>query len=261
DADDGNKKAEEEPQQPLEDTDKSQEEETNKEKSDKRDQANGASDKNEGEGMEEDEEDEYEVESIVDHKKTKKLRYSSPVILMYEVVFSEQGRMKYYIKWKGYPSDENTWEFSDNLNCSDLVQAYWLESKERNNVKDKKKKHKTKGGSSKRSETPEPVEEKDAKRQRIRERTDENDKTRRNRAKNTREKSDNEEDEDWDNQITSVETVTRDEKSNELMVYLRWKNGDTSKHTAKEANRKCPQKMIKFYEQRLTFAPAADKKA
>ncbi|CAG8546658.1 5021_t:CDS:2, partial [Paraglomus occultum] len=242
-AGEGNKKAEEELKQPLEETDKSQEDEAGKEKNDKKGQANGASENNEGEEMEEDGEDEYEVEAIVDHKKTK-------------------GIMKYYIKWKGYPSDENTWESADNLNCDDLVQAYWLQSKERNN-KEKKKKHKykTKGGSSKRSETPDRFEEKDAKRQRIRDRTDENDKTRRNRTKHTREKSDNDEDEDWDNQITSVETVTRDEKSNELMVYLRWKNGDTSKHTAKEANRKCPQKMIKFYEQRLTFAPAADKKA
>ena len=86
-ADEGDKKAEDEPQQPLEDTDKSQEVETNEEESDKKDQdqANGASENNEnkeGEGMGENEEDEYEVEAIVDHKKTK-VKTLSTMLLTY----------------------------------------------------------------------------------------------------------------------------------------------------------------------------------
>ncbi|KAI9582504.1 chromobox protein homolog 1-like [Glossina fuscipes] len=34
------------------------------------------------------------------------------------------GKTEYYLKWKGYPRSENTWEPVDNLNCSDLVAAY-----------------------------------------------------------------------------------------------------------------------------------------
>jgi hypothetical protein len=64
------KKAEEEPQQPLEDADKSQEE--TKKKSNTKDQANGKSEKKGKIATRKAVvDDEYEVEAIVDHKKLK----------------------------------------------------------------------------------------------------------------------------------------------------------------------------------------------
>lgn len=35
-----------------------------------------------------------------------------------------QGKVEYLLKWRGYDSDENTWEPRDNLQCSELVEAY-----------------------------------------------------------------------------------------------------------------------------------------
>lgn len=59
---------------------------------------------NEGDDYSE-EEDVYEVEKIVNHRR-------------------RGNKTQYFIKWKGYPSSENTWEDEDNLNCDELLQEY-----------------------------------------------------------------------------------------------------------------------------------------
>jgi len=52
-------------------------------------------------------EEEYEVESIVNHRH-----------------YGRQRQLQYLIKWKGYPSSDNTWEPKENVHTEDLVKGY-----------------------------------------------------------------------------------------------------------------------------------------
>lgn len=56
-------------------------------------------------GTTEEEEEIYEVEKVVDKR-------------------FHKGKVEYLLKWKGYPSEENTWEAEDSLECPELLQEY-----------------------------------------------------------------------------------------------------------------------------------------
>lgn len=66
---------------------------------------------------------EYEVEAIIDSRKSK-------------------DRTKYLIRWKGYDESDDTWEFEDTLNCPDLIKAFHKKSKTAKKKPTKAKKRK-----------------------------------------------------------------------------------------------------------------------
>ncbi|KAK3825645.1 MAG: hypothetical protein J3Q66DRAFT_436680 [Benniella sp.] len=58
----------------------------------------------------------------------------------------------------------------------------------------------------------------------------------------------------WDEYMEVVQTVER--SSLGMTVHVTWKNGKESEVPLQEAHKKCPQKLIAFYEQHLKFTPA-----
>ena len=52
-------------------------------------------------------EEEYEVECILNHR-----------------CHGRSRQLQYFIKWKGYPENDNTWEPADQIHAPDLLKAY-----------------------------------------------------------------------------------------------------------------------------------------
>jgi len=51
--------------------------------------------------------EEYEVEAVVNHRR-----------------YGRRRQLQYLIKWKGYPSTDNTWEPAENVHADELVKGY-----------------------------------------------------------------------------------------------------------------------------------------
>ncbi|CAG8581024.1 6036_t:CDS:2, partial [Paraglomus occultum] len=74
----------------------------------------------------------YEVEAVVGHRLKKPIAIYAGVSsknCSKEKMWEGGGRIQYLIKWKGYPTEQNTWEYRDNVYCESLLGKYW-DSKE-----------------------------------------------------------------------------------------------------------------------------------
>ncbi|KAI1288140.1 Chromobox -like protein 5 [Halotydeus destructor] len=56
-----------------------------------------------------DEDEAYEVEKVLDKRLTPK---------------GSRFVVEYFVKWRGFPDEDNTWEPFENLDCSDLIYDY-----------------------------------------------------------------------------------------------------------------------------------------
>ncbi|UYV69533.1 CBX1, partial [Cordylochernes scorpioides] len=132
-----------------------------------------------------------------------------------------QNRVEYFLKWKGYPDSENTWEPSENLDCPELIQAF--EDKRKEEQK-KDKKRKVNGAEMDFSSKKKKKVEED------------------NRQRG------------FDRGLDPEKIIGATDSGGELMFLIKWKGSDEADLVpARIANVKCPQVVIKFYEERLTW--------
>jgi len=155
--------------------------------------------------MEEEEEEEYSVEKVYD----KRIR---------------GGVVEYFLKWKGYGEEDNTWEPEANLDCPELIDGFEQKRKQEDEKKEEKKK--------KRQSVPEEPTKKKSKKP-----VEEDNRPR-----------------GFDRGLDAEKIIGATDSSGELMFLMKWRGTDEADLVpARQANTRCPQVVIKFYEERLTW--------
>lgn len=145
------------------------------------------------------------------------------------------GKVEYYLKWKGYSSEDNTWEPEENLDCPDLIQAF--EDARKKKEKDGKEESSSKKASRKSTAADD-------------------------KAPAAKRKTTSSEDKKigFDRGLEPEEILGATDHNGQLMFLMKWKDAANADLVpAKQANVKCPQIVIKFYESRLTWQTSEKK--
>lgn len=222
----------------------------------------------EQEGSEE--ESEYEIECILDAK-----RGSFP-----------EGRIGYFVKWKGYDESENSWvDEKDAGNAHALIEDYWKRNpkKSRKSMDAKTPKKPRKSVASAPSEEPVEISTKKRGRKsttapdpniRDEEEVRAPKKAKKNGAAKqkevTQEAETSVEEEvhfkdmaeymavpEWEHLVETIDTIERNSDGT-LTVYFSMVGGQRIKEDSKICSERFPQKMIKFYESNLRWKSVGD---
>lgn len=185
------------------------------------------------------EEEEFSVEEVLDRRE-------------------KGGKVEYYLKWKGYSHADNTWEPEENLDCPDLIQAF--ESKRRKKEEEKKANRKSRG---KDEEKKKPAEDDDtplAKKKKVEKPEKEERKKDEERKKKKSTVTDDQKPQGFARGLEPEKIIGATDSSGQLMFLMKWKGTDEADLVpATQANTTCPQIVIKFYEERLTWhSPSTD---
>uniref|UniRef100_A0A1B6LSM8 Heterochromatin protein 1 n=1 Tax=Graphocephala atropunctata TaxID=36148 RepID=A0A1B6LSM8_9HEMI len=146
----------------------------------------------------------------------------------------KNGKTEYLLKWKGYSDEDNTWEPEENLDCPELIQEFKDARKKRDSIK-------------KQEETPKPASKKK--------------KAEKEEVKVLPKKKIVEEDNrprGFERNLEPERIIGATDASGELMFLMKWKGTDEADLVpARQANVRCPQQVIQFYEERLTWHTSA----
>ncbi|EZA61624.1 hypothetical protein DMN91_004167 [Ooceraea biroi] len=172
-------------------------------------------------------EEEFSVEKVLDRRVVK-------------------GKVEYFLKWKGYSNDENTWEPEENLDCPDLIAQFEDQRKKKEAAASGKRHEEKEQKKRKSTSTPTPTQ---AKKKSV------EDKKLEGVDRNLESEHIG-----FDRNLEPERIIGATDSSGELMFLMKWKGTDDADLVpARIANEKCPQIVIKFYEERLTWhSPAHD---
>jgi len=146
------------------------------------------------------------------------------------------GKTEYLLKWKGYGEDDNTWEPVENLGCPELIAEFERVWKLKEDQKVASKTAKKRGAEAAVIEKEERKENKNKK------------------SKTVAKEPARAEQTGFDRGLQADKIIGATDSSGELMFLMKWKDTDEADLVpARQANVKCPQVVISFYEERLTW--------
>lgn len=169
-----------------------------------------------------------------------------------------KGKIEYFLKWKGYPESENTWEPEENLDCQDLIQAFEEErtkeeaaSTSSSKTTEKSKKEPSSGRSSVAGGKRKNEDSKSTG-------------SKKKRTDSAKEETDNESVSDastrhseltgFDKGLEAEKILGASDSNGGLYFLIQFKGVDQAEMVAASvANVKIPQMVIKFYEERLSW--------
>jgi len=132
---------------------------------------------------------------------------------------SRNGKIEYFLSWKGFGPEENTWEPKENLDCPDLIKGFEDKLKVKKDSKGKRSKTGDDGPTAKKAHPEEDARPRG-----------------------------------FDRGLQPERIIGATDSSGELMFLIKWKGSDEADLVAaRQANVKCPQVVIQFYEERLSW--------
>ncbi|KAF3691841.1 Chromobox protein -like protein 3 Heterochromatin protein 1 -like protein gamma [Channa argus] len=183
-------------------------------------------------------------------KQTAKQRKTEETTVVQEFVVEKiirrrifNGRVEYFLKWKGFTDAENTWEPEDNLDCPELIQQFLR------NTHLPEENEETEQEFIPKDEMTEQETEISFMRPQLQVHTVQGD--------CDILEPNNESSDAPTNFSTYLEPeciIGSTDRQGELMFLVKWKNSDdVALLPAREASARCPQVVIDFYEQKLTW--------
>jgi len=162
------------------------------------------------------------------------------------------GKVEYFLKWQGFGEEDNTWEPEENLGCPELIAEFerlWEE-------KEKKKKEQKAAAAQKKRPGPASTKVQEEKKENKRERESTGGDVGSSKKMKTKEASSTKTAEvnGFDRGLNPEKIIGATDSSGELMFLMKWKDTDEADLVpSRQANVKCPQVVIAFYEERLTW--------
>ncbi|CAG9818496.1 unnamed protein product [Phaedon cochleariae] len=135
---------------------------------------------------------------------------------------NDKGVKEYFLKWVGFSEEDNSWEPERHLDCPGLIEAFEKEQTRKEKENERKRK-----SNSIQSE-----------------------------VKGPKRKNDEKKSLGFDRGLEPEKIIGATDSPGQLMFLIKWTGTDEADLVpAKQANLKCPQVVIKFYEERLKWHP------
>ncbi|KAI0986983.1 hypothetical protein GJ496_008712 [Pomphorhynchus laevis] len=163
-----------------------------------------------------------------------------------------RGKIEYLLKWKGYPSSDNTWEPKENLECPELIDQF--EKEQDQMLTTRTEENKNNEAESSTINVSNSKSSMNRRRKRDKDCSNDSSSILSDRAVLAKTIKNVESINGFDKGLDPDQIIGATDTGGKLMFLMKWSNSEEAELVpAAEANIRCPQVVIKFYEARLIW--------